>query len=223
LDAAEWETAEVDALMRSVPKDNRKKLRLLACACCRSVWPLLTEAQSRRAVKVAERFAMGSATEQELNEARRAARSLPSEAARAAVEAAKWERGLVASIKTGEVARLAASAARTAASRAAPRPEAAAAARSAWAAERRKQADLVRCIFCNPHRPMPRFDRAWLRWGGGTVKRVAEAIRQERAYDRMPVLADALEESGCTDTQVLTHCRIPHHALGCWVLNGLCP
>lgn len=47
----------------------------------------------------------------------------------------------------------------------------------------------------------------WLTWEGGTVRKLAESIYQERAFDRMPILADALEEAGCTDETILAHCR----------------
>jgi hypothetical protein len=37
---------------------------------------------------------------------------------------------------------------------------------------------------------------------------------------RMAILADALEEAGCTDQGILTHCRQPgEHIRGCWVVD----
>jgi hypothetical protein len=38
----------------------------------------------------------------------------------------------------------------------------------------------------------------------------------------MPILADALEEAGCENAEVLAHCREPGpHARGCWVPDGV--
>jgi hypothetical protein len=55
-----------------------------------------------------------------------------------------------------------------------------------------------------------------------TVKQLAESIYQERAFDRLPILADALEEVGCTDAAILEHCRGPGpHVRGCWVVDLL--
>ncbi|MBY0522827.1 MAG: hypothetical protein K2R98_05495 [Gemmataceae bacterium] len=65
-------------------------------------------------------------------------------------------------------------------------------------------------------------DPAWLTWDSGTVPRLTQAIAEEHAYDRLPILADALEEAGCSDTELLTHCRRGgEHAGTCWVTDLL--
>jgi hypothetical protein len=73
--------------------------------------------------------------------------------------------------------------------------------------------------------PTPRgsaLHPAWLAWNGGTVPRLAEAIYREEAFDRLPILADALEEAGCTDAGLLGHLRGPGpHVRGCFVLDLL--
>jgi hypothetical protein len=47
-----------------------------------------------------------------------------------------------------------------------------------------------------------------------------EGIYEERAFERMPILGDALEEAGCTDRAVLEHCRgLGQHTLGCWLVD----
>jgi type VI secretion system protein ImpC len=70
-------------------------------------------------------------------------------------------------------------------------------------------------------RPAP-IDRAWLGWNGGTVAKLAQAIRQGRLFGDLPILADALQEAGCADERLLGHCRegcAPTR--GCWVLDAL--
>jgi hypothetical protein len=51
---------------------------------------------------------------------------------------------------------------------------------------------------------------------------MAQTIYDERRFGDMPVLADALEESGCANDDILMHCRTPaEHARGCWVIDLL--
>ena len=76
--------------------------------------------------------------------------------------------------------------------------------------------ELLRDIFGNPFRPVV-ADPAWLT---PTVQAIASAIYADRAFDRLPILADALEEAGCTDADILLHCRRPgEHVRGCWVVD----
>jgi hypothetical protein len=67
-----------------------RTLRLFACKCVREVWHLLTDKRSRKAVEVAERYAVGEATSEELDAARAAAWAAAWDAARAAAWAAAW-------------------------------------------------------------------------------------------------------------------------------------
>jgi hypothetical protein len=79
---------------------------------------------------------------------------------------------------------------------------------------------IVHEIFGNPFRPPPPLPAVSLDWNDGTVRRIAQAIYEERAFDRLPILADALEEAGCTDADILNHCRQPgEHVRGCWVID----
>ena len=65
-------------------------------------------------------------------------------------------------------------------------------------------------------------DPAWLACDGGAVPRVARAIYEDRRFDGMPILADALEEAGCSDPDIMAHCREPReHVRGCWVVDHL--
>ncbi len=69
------------------------------------------------------------------------------------------------------------------------------------------------------YRPVA-VDPAWLAWNGGTVPKMAEAIAREGAFDRLLILADALEEAGCADPEVLGHLRGGlGHTRGCWVVD----
>jgi len=92
----------------------------------------------------------------------------------------------------------------------------------AWSAaiegDEAAQAALLREIVGNPFLPVP-LDPAWLT---STVQNLAAAIYTDRAFDRLPILADALEDAGCTNADVLGHCRGPGpHVLGCWVVDLL--
>jgi hypothetical protein len=74
-------------------------------------------------------------------------------------------------------------------------------------------------LVCSPDRPSgaERFDPAWRT---ETVKALALGIMVDYAFDRFPILADALEEAGCTDPIMLKHCReCTHHQHSCWVLT----
>jgi hypothetical protein len=89
-------------------------------------------------------------------------------------------------------------------------------------AERAVQAALLCCIFGNPFWSAPTLAPGWLRRNDGTVTRLAQGSYDDRAFHRLPVLADALEEVGCHDTNILTHCRHPGpHVRGCWVVDLL--
>src|SRR5262249_22598329 len=71
-------------------------------------------------------------------------------------------------------------------------------------AEQAAQAELVREVFGNACRPTV-VAPAWLAWEGGLVGRLARGLFDEGAFDPLPVMADALEEAGCTDEGVLAH------------------
>lgn len=79
-------------------------------------------------------------------------------------------------------------------------------------------ADLARCVFGNPFRPVT-INPSWLT---PTVVSLADGIYQERAYNRMPSIVDALRDSGCDNEDILNHCRWPgEHVRGCWVVDLL--
>jgi hypothetical protein len=88
--------------------------------------------------------------------------------------------------------------------------------RQAEAKERSRQADLLRDLFGNPFRPVE-LDPGWL---APSVVKLAQRIYEDRAFDRMPELADALGAAGCKVAEILSHCRQPgEHVRGCWVID----
>jgi hypothetical protein len=184
-------------------RSGRRKLRLFACACCRRIWHLLPGEPHRRCVELSERFADGQIDKDEFQRQADAVRSQlfagswVSDAVRAALE----ER---------------------------PQDATWAPLFAAWAAgtgpnrdDERAQCDLVRELFGNPFRPVA-VDPAWLTWNRGLVVDLARSIARAGAYERLPVLADALEDAGCDNTDLLTHLRGPNgHVRGCWALDLL--
>src|SRR5215468_1921083 len=198
-------------------RPHQRKLRLFACACCRRLWHLLTDPRQRAAVEVCERRADGLATHEE-QRAARAASLLASEGPGSLNRAVRELLVAVQGKRAATLRRAARCAAR-----------AAAGADGSWWTpwgkrraredEQRAQATLLRDLFGNPFRRVA-LDRAVLTWYGHTVPRLARGLYEERAFDQLPVLADALEDAGCDDASVLAHCRGPGpHVRGCWVLD----
>ncbi len=191
-----------------------RKLRLFAVACCRRIWDLLSDERSRQAVEVAERFAEGQATYEELTEADRAAGEARSAARRAARQS---------QTPAAEAAAYAAWCAEAAAHGSITDAAEAARAAAGVGEEAVAQSRLLHCIFGpKPFQPLPTPDPSWLASNGRAVERMAATIYAQRRFEDLPVLADALEESGCTDEAFLGHCRASGpHTLGCWVIDAL--
>ncbi|MBN9517066.1 hypothetical protein J0H58_00880 [bacterium] len=76
----------------------------------------------------------------------------------------------------------------------------------------------MRDIFGNPFRPVMFLPE----WRTEAVVALARGAYDDRAFERLPVLADALEDAGCSAGTVLAHCRNggPHYK-GCWVVDGV--
>jgi hypothetical protein len=85
-------------------------------------------------------------------------------------------------------------------------------------AELSARVELVRCVFENPFHPASaRIDPSRL---GKTVAALARGIYDDREFNLLPILADALEDSGCHDEEMLSHCRsATTHVRGCWVVD----
>jgi len=83
--------------------------------------------------------------------------------------------------------------------------------------ERNAQCGLIRDIFGNPFRPVE-FDPAWR---SDTAMSLAKHMYESRDFSAMPILADALQDAGCDNADILTHCRDESltHVRGCWVVD----
>jgi hypothetical protein len=82
---------------------------------------------------------------------------------------------------------------------------------------------IIRDIFGPlPFRPTPADAPRWLAWNDGALPKMARAIYDGRRFRDLPLVADALEEAGCDDADILAHCRAcGEHVRGCWVLDLL--
>jgi hypothetical protein len=191
---------------------DARKLRLFACACCRRIWERMSDPE-RKLVETAERWADGHISRIELQTIRDQLKPhLPTD-------------------RFGELPRSAKAALATATPR--------------KTALRNLLADVAVCQMANigdgdhlknahAHHSLLLHDifdylflrtlinPNWLTWNDGTVGRIAQAIYDERAFDRLPILADALEDAGCDNADILNHCRQPGvHVRGCWVVDLL--
>ena len=198
-------------------KASDRKLRLFACGCCRQVWHFLTDRRCRAAVEQAERYADGQASKRGLTpirvEARKAVRrqGIP-----------YWRRRAVhACLKVVEdrpAPAVAAGAAINASGAVVCKPSNRGGYKTALAA----QAALLRDLF-SPFRPVtPGPD--WRTPQAGALAQVAYDERElpagTLAVARLAVLADALEEAGCDQADLLSHLRGPgSHVRGCWAVD----
>ncbi len=71
--------------------------------------------------------------------------------------------------------------------------------------------------------PNPFISLTWNpEWFTSTVRELAAHIYASREFSTMPILADALQDAGCDNEQILNHCRVERsHARGCWVLDAI--
>jgi hypothetical protein len=196
-----------------------RKLRLFACACCRRIWDRLADERSRLAVSVAERYADRMATGEELIEAAdNVHHEVPSDewAACYAINPS-WDSGYGPGGQTAThpyaywtAIHCANEASGNIAGGNPPRPV------EGVVAEQAHQACLLRDIFGNPFLPIT-FPPSWRT---PTVIALAQQMYESRDFSAMPVLADALQEAGYDNEDILNHCRQPGtHVRGCWVVD----
>jgi hypothetical protein len=211
----------------TAPSD--RKMRLWACAMCRQFWNMIPDTRSRAVILVAEQFADGLADRQQLGEARRAAEgtftqidSWGMSTKRQRAAASRAVQAGVLPIEGHDVARviplIASQSSLTAVKRIASYLV-------GWPDRKEVDKGLADDVFyCSPV-----INPAWLLWNDGCVKKLAQAAYEERDLTsgyldncRLGILADALEEAGCSATEILAHLRGPEpHVRACWVLDSL--
>jgi hypothetical protein len=222
-----WSGAvEPDALLSLLPKVTLRKHMLFAVACCRLLEDWLIDSRSRNSIDVAEAFADGAASLNELEDASNHASTAAGivggpanivdlvfydiernhHIARRAAERGVVDRELVESSITRELRTLLSDIARAFVEyESSDSPKI-----------RLIQTALLRDIFGNPFRPVA-FDAAWRT---PTAVSLAKGMYDTRDFGAMPILADALQDAGCDNDDVLNHCRGEGpHVRGCWVVD----
>jgi hypothetical protein len=236
---AEWLACEQPGpMLEFLQGKASRKLRLFACACCRTAWSHIPEGIRQEAISVAEQHADGQVTDDELGKvvvALHRQRRKKSDIDRAVYEAVRCPRG----IEYYSAGTVADKVARTVATSVAPNPSP-----TLWvyfegdqrveerpppnkdrlnwdatlASHRRESALLLRDIFGNAFRPVA-FDP---NWRTSTAVALAQQLYDSRDFSAMPILADALQDAGCDNVDILDHCRGPGpHVRGCWVVDLL--
>jgi hypothetical protein len=231
---SEWIESDIPEQMLQwivARKPTSRKLRLLASACVRWVYCQEGDAHPLELVTVSERCADGEATLEEMRGLLTLLRVVEADtdafsaawAATNAVHAALEEKAKTAATQAIVFASLY--------SRYRALEQAGLFGRqirSAEGLECSALAAVVREILGNPFR-VPALDPAWLPWEDQTIPRLANFIYTERLLPeghldptRLAILADALEDAGCTDPDILEHMRSPGpHVRGCWAVDLL--
>ena len=202
---------------------NARKLRLFACACVRRFWSDLSYPVPRYAVNLAERFAVGTATPEDVE-------AMRGQADQSAVNAPEFQQfayyaaAATLAEQASDAARIAPESIRQHAVRIAAyetiyiEDEAQINAR-AREEESRRQVELLNELFGNPFRPAV-LEPHWLAWAGGVVVGMAREIEEAQRFAELPYLADALMDAGCGDETILRHLRRTEgHIRGCWALD----
>jgi hypothetical protein len=241
---AEWLTGQdlLAMLVFLMRRASKRKEILYSVACCRLIWHMIADDRSRSAVLVAERFADGRATSEELAAAGEEAEVIWSKNERDEAALVCYQlcvsQIFVANAVSGSTIRAAWRSRRGETGEDEPpflvrlnEYPVVERVHSCYRAEELECCKLLREIFGNPFRPLPpiKGKRAWkaqrnqwLAWQDAAIPRMAQTVYEERAFDRLPLLADALEDAGCCERALLEHLREPGpHVRGCWGLDLL--
>jgi hypothetical protein len=231
--APDWPNLSLEQLLRALAGQlSQRKLRLLACAAMRRL-PTAGNGTGEQAITLAERFADGRASAHELAAARYRGRFQPGHPAWAVCWDPQQDALCMVQRALAWAAGQAALSAATSPNTTSDREEKVGSYsweddntslqrwRSMHASHREEevQVSLLREIAAQVFRPVV-IDPIIRAWNDGTVVKLAQGVYEERSFAQMPILGDALEEAGCTDQALLTHCRQRQgHILGCWAVD----
>lgn len=193
---AEWLVCnDPQLLLETVEvRATERKLRLFACGYCRITWRHITDRHIKGLVRLTEQLAETPESEMELQ--------------------ATWQAQFAKSFLCGGRTAYTSTAAYSSIVRRACLPEALS------PRQRERACNLIRELVGPLFFRFVRLRPSWLAWNDGTVKKIAQAIYGERRFQYMPILGDALEDSGCDDVEMLSHCRSEGpHVRGCWVVD----
>jgi hypothetical protein len=198
-----------------------RRWRLFACACARRVTHFVENPDLLQGLEVAERYADGRASEAEL---RKAADLVDRWLENAPPDDVEYHAGTAISdsLESDKLIRRWPGQRNPAVVAVAQRAEEEARDPAMVSqVELAFECAVLRDLFGNPFR-IVHFDPTWRTWNDGAIVGIARRIYDEQAFDNLPILADALEEAGCTEADILAHCREPGvHVRGCWVLDWL--
>jgi len=211
-------------LIESEPSE--RKVRLFCCACCRRIWHLFSDVRCRNAVEIAERFADGIASEEELQEAGEQADEAADEAEdsnlpdfkKFALGGSSNAVAFTVDVSPNPITAAEWAVYAVAGSSAVDNEDEEAKRLAAFGLEVRGQANILRDIFGNPFRPVT-LDGSFL---SNKVVGLAQKIYDTGDFDRLLLVANALEAAGCDNADILNHCREPgEHVRGCWVVDTI--
>jgi hypothetical protein len=231
--------------LRGIDRVGRRKFTLLMAACCRRIWQHFTTPGNREVVELLERVAddpsctveftdacVKATAFAESEEGRLTEVGCSAASAAASVVSYPGEHAAWVATRTADCCRntLYWAAHEVVEAAEGANELARASGEAAEHAEEATQAILIRDIFG----PLP-FRSVTLppsvkAWNDGCIVKLATGIYEERSLpvgaldsQRIAVLADALEEAGCTDPDLLGHLRQQGvvHVRGCFVLDLL--
>jgi hypothetical protein len=225
VDEATWHKStqlfELFAYLRERLSDRKR--RLFALACCRRFAHLLDDPRSRHGLNVAERYAEGLADERERLLAEEDAFEAHLQMRESRLDAfaqVVWSRQ--AELLTHSAALTLTLGIFYAEDAADYSRWSLAAAGRGWRTEQDEEAvqcRLLRDVAGPPFRPVT-VEPAWRVYNDGAASQMARWIHEQRDFDSLPILGDALEEAGCADEVILEHCRGGgEHVRGCWVVD----